>query len=322
VWLDGADVTRLSPERRGIGFVYQRSHLFPHLSVLENVAYGLRYHGLHGREAAERVEQMADLLHIRPLLDRRVDGLSGGTFDNDGLLRLDSGTLVTTNSETRIGTSTGGSLTVNGGTWLAKAVALGSLTNGNGTLTINGGNVTLSDQLRIAAAGSSTGAVNITGGQLTVTNGAINVGLAGPGQLNLSGGTVLAQQLLATNGAKSDINFNGGTLVSQSTTVSTGQNFLIGDTGGNAVFKAVGGAHQLMGFLPCSKGKFADGMAYSGSWNHTYHDLDPTGLTCDGQTLKGTLKFTMNNTNIIGTLRNLYITRVFYSTAICHRMHK
>jgi len=87
VWLDGADVTRLSPERRGIGFVYQRSHLFPHLSVRENVAYGLRYHGLRGHEAVERVEQMAGLLHVGQLLDRRVDGLSGGETQKVALAR-------------------------------------------------------------------------------------------------------------------------------------------------------------------------------------------------------------------------------------------
>ncbi|MEK7381275.1 MAG: ATP-binding cassette domain-containing protein, partial [Gemmatimonadota bacterium] len=39
--LDGQDVTRIPPEERGIGFVYQAYHLFPHYSVRENVAYGL-----------------------------------------------------------------------------------------------------------------------------------------------------------------------------------------------------------------------------------------------------------------------------------------
>ncbi len=87
VWLDGREVTRWPPEARGIGFVYQRSMLFPHLSVRENIAYGLRYHGVGRSEARERVERLADLLGIGALLDREVEGLSGGEMQKVALGR-------------------------------------------------------------------------------------------------------------------------------------------------------------------------------------------------------------------------------------------
>ena len=57
VWLGGRDVTRWPPERRGIGFVYQRSMLFPHLSVSDNITYGLRYHGVARGEHPALTEQ-------------------------------------------------------------------------------------------------------------------------------------------------------------------------------------------------------------------------------------------------------------------------
>jgi len=87
VWLDGQDVTDVAPERRGIGFVYQRSMLFPHLSVRQNVAYGLRYHGVPRREYRARVDQVASLLGISHLLDRGVGALSGGEMQKVALGR-------------------------------------------------------------------------------------------------------------------------------------------------------------------------------------------------------------------------------------------
>ena len=139
-----------------------------------------------------------------------------------------------------------------GSVWSNSAnLFVGDAGSGN-TLTItNDGAVTVGGMLTISdAASSANNSVNISGGQLTVTNGAINVGHAGPGQLNISGGTVLAQQLLATNGG---ITLNGGTLVSQSTTVN-GQDFVIGDTGGGATFVALGGAHTFQNNLDVRNG--------------------------------------------------------------------
>jgi molybdopterin-binding protein len=84
IWLGDRDVTRLPPEQRGIGFVYQAYHLFPHHSVRENIGYGLR---LASADARARVEELASLLGIGPLLDRRIRGLSGGEQQRVALAR-------------------------------------------------------------------------------------------------------------------------------------------------------------------------------------------------------------------------------------------
>ncbi len=77
VWAHGEDVTDLPPEKRRLGIVYQHYHLFPHLSVRENIAYGLR--GQSAGDAAEsRVQALAGMLGINTLLERSVHGLSGG----------------------------------------------------------------------------------------------------------------------------------------------------------------------------------------------------------------------------------------------------
>ncbi|HYF38356.1 MAG TPA: ABC transporter ATP-binding protein [Gemmatimonadales bacterium] len=83
------DVTALPPERRGLGFVYQQYHLFPHLSVRENIAYGIagRSGARANGHAAGRVEELAAMLAIRPLLDRTVRGLSGGEQQRVALAR-------------------------------------------------------------------------------------------------------------------------------------------------------------------------------------------------------------------------------------------
>ena len=85
VELGGVDATRLPPERRGVGFVYQAYHLFPHLSVRANIAYGLPADG-DGRRAA-RVAELALALGITPLLERGVAGLSGGEQQRVALAR-------------------------------------------------------------------------------------------------------------------------------------------------------------------------------------------------------------------------------------------
>jgi molybdopterin-binding protein len=78
VWAHGEDVTGLPPERRRLGIVYQHYHLFPHLTVGENIAYGLR-RGTDGPEpSARRVQALASLLGIESLLPRGIRGLSGG----------------------------------------------------------------------------------------------------------------------------------------------------------------------------------------------------------------------------------------------------
>lgn len=89
VFMHDDDVTHLPPERRGLGFVYQQYHLFPHLSVRDNIGYGLkRARGQRDRTGPEtRIAELADMLAIEPLLDRPVRGLSGGEQQRVALAR-------------------------------------------------------------------------------------------------------------------------------------------------------------------------------------------------------------------------------------------
>jgi molybdopterin-binding protein len=89
VFMHEDDVTDLPPERRGLGFVYQQYHLFPHLSVRDNIGYGLRRAGASnaGAAPAARIAELADMLAITPLLQRTVRGLSGGEQQRVALAR-------------------------------------------------------------------------------------------------------------------------------------------------------------------------------------------------------------------------------------------
>jgi molybdopterin-binding protein len=87
VHLHGEDVTGLAPERRGVGFVYQNYHLFPHLDVRDNIRYGLVRGPLPAAEQLERVRELAGLLGIEALLNRSIHGLSGGETQRVALAR-------------------------------------------------------------------------------------------------------------------------------------------------------------------------------------------------------------------------------------------
>lgn len=87
VHLHGEAMTGRPPERRGVGFVYQNYHLFPHLDVAENIRYGLRRGPLPAEAQRTRVGELASLLGIEPLLGRSVHGLSGGETQRVALAR-------------------------------------------------------------------------------------------------------------------------------------------------------------------------------------------------------------------------------------------
>ena len=78
ILLDGRDVTHADPSARDIAMVFQNYALYPHMSVFDNMAYGLRIRGLSRPGIAARVQEAADLLGIGALLDRKPRQLSGG----------------------------------------------------------------------------------------------------------------------------------------------------------------------------------------------------------------------------------------------------
>ena len=78
VRIGGKDVTDLPPAQRGIAMVFQNYALFPHLSVAENIGFGLSVRKVPKAEADKRLKDAADLLGLSHLLDRRPGQLSGG----------------------------------------------------------------------------------------------------------------------------------------------------------------------------------------------------------------------------------------------------
>lgn len=85
VWLEGREITRLPAEERGIGFVFQDYALFPHLSVFENVAFGLRR--LRGKARQARVLEVLGLVGLTVFKDRKPGELSGGQQQRVALAR-------------------------------------------------------------------------------------------------------------------------------------------------------------------------------------------------------------------------------------------
>ncbi len=78
IWIGETDVTDLAPARRTLSMVFQSYALFPHLSVRENIVFGLRVRRVPRAEREKRLARVADLLGIGPLLDRKPGQLSGG----------------------------------------------------------------------------------------------------------------------------------------------------------------------------------------------------------------------------------------------------
>jgi ABC-type sugar transport system ATPase subunit len=78
VWIDGEDVTSVEPRHRDVAMVFQSYALYPHRTVRQNLAFGLRMRGLPPGEIRERVEWAATTLDLAPLLEKRPGLLSGG----------------------------------------------------------------------------------------------------------------------------------------------------------------------------------------------------------------------------------------------------
>ena len=87
VWMDGHDVTGVSPQRRNIALVHQFFVNYPHLSVYDNIASPLRVLGRPADEIDRRVRAAADVLQLGPMLKRRPHELSGGQQQRTALAR-------------------------------------------------------------------------------------------------------------------------------------------------------------------------------------------------------------------------------------------
>jgi iron(III) transport system ATP-binding protein len=87
ILVDGADISGRTPDKREMGMVFQSYALFPHLSVFENVAYGLRLRHRSGRALAEAVERTLTLVNLVGLGQRRPSELSGGQQQRVALAR-------------------------------------------------------------------------------------------------------------------------------------------------------------------------------------------------------------------------------------------
>jgi spermidine/putrescine ABC transporter ATP-binding subunit len=87
IHIDGADVTAVPPHERPVNMVFQQYALFPHLTVAENVAFGLRYKGVPKRAWAAEVAEALALVRLSGFEKRRPDQLSGGQRQRVALAR-------------------------------------------------------------------------------------------------------------------------------------------------------------------------------------------------------------------------------------------
>ncbi len=78
LFFDDQDVTGLPPEKRGIGLVFQNYSLYPHMTVLQNICFPMEMNKIPKKERLARAQELAELVHITPLLKRRPSELSGG----------------------------------------------------------------------------------------------------------------------------------------------------------------------------------------------------------------------------------------------------
>jgi putative spermidine/putrescine transport system ATP-binding protein len=87
VLFDGDPVDNLSPSQRGVGIVFQNYALFPHMTVAENVAYGLQARRLPRKKVALKVAEMLKLVHMAEFAQRKPRQLSGGQQQRVALAR-------------------------------------------------------------------------------------------------------------------------------------------------------------------------------------------------------------------------------------------
>jgi putrescine transport system ATP-binding protein len=87
ILIDGANMTEAPPHRRPVNMMFQSYALFPHMSVVKNVEFGLRQEGLRGEELSRRTAEALDLVAMRDFAHRKPDQLSGGQKQRVALAR-------------------------------------------------------------------------------------------------------------------------------------------------------------------------------------------------------------------------------------------
>lgn len=87
VRINGRDVTRLAPEQRNVGMVFQNYALFPHMTVLENVEFGLRMRGMSKSSRRQQAIGMLSLVGLEGVEARKPSELSGGQQQRVALAR-------------------------------------------------------------------------------------------------------------------------------------------------------------------------------------------------------------------------------------------
>ena len=78
IYFGGKDVTKVAPEDREIGLVFQNYALYPHITVADNIMFPLINRKIPKTEAIERAQEMAKLVQLDHLMDRKPKALSGG----------------------------------------------------------------------------------------------------------------------------------------------------------------------------------------------------------------------------------------------------
>ena len=87
IYLDGVDITDMPPYERPINMMFQSYALFPHMTVAQNIAFGLKQDRLPASEIDARVEEMLKLVHMTPYARRKPHQLSGGQRQRVALAR-------------------------------------------------------------------------------------------------------------------------------------------------------------------------------------------------------------------------------------------
>jgi putative spermidine/putrescine transport system ATP-binding protein len=87
ILIDGVDSTKLPPEKRGLGMVFQSYALFPHMTVADNVGYGLKLRGITGSARRDRITESLEMVGLAHLASSRPRKLSGGQQQRVALAR-------------------------------------------------------------------------------------------------------------------------------------------------------------------------------------------------------------------------------------------